>query len=514
MPGCVFAWDFFGGHDVFTSIRFCADAGIAFAFVLLFSIACSSGGEMNFLEGEGPGGRGGNDAFARMLGGGGGPLESADLETIRFLLAKERNLTVEEHGGKIILDGRVTSESVRKRIDKLAENFKNLLDLTEYLQEEDSILADAALIKKKIEARLNRGFEQPFSFAPQQIVNFEVVNNDIIIMGELNNDKDVEMAEQIAKTYNPKVVNHLLVREQSIELAVIFARVTYRKEKNVGINLLQPTLVTLPSLTWAATNEDGKSFSKLFNGRRWAASDLIIDPNGEDGQRFYNHMAVDDNATILARPHLTALNGTPARFVSGGERMIFNTVGDTADTEYKEYGFILEVTPTLTSNGRIHLQIKMSFLSPLGESDFMKFEHSSAAIVAANQGMALSGIIKELYDRNFDGVPGLRRIPLLKHFFSKKGKYKENEELVVMVFPLMPTAIMRAPYIDATDTAPIVDDIMNEKIDVFREPKQRRRQDCADEDTAVREDEDPGSGVRRRFAADARVPVVSSKDFR
>ncbi len=41
-------------------------------------------------------------------------------------------------------------------------------------------------LEEKIETKLNDGFESRRSFVPPQAVNFEVVNNDIIIMGNLN----------------------------------------------------------------------------------------------------------------------------------------------------------------------------------------------------------------------------------------------------------------------------------------------------------------------------------------
>ncbi len=439
--------------------------------VLLFMILATSlasarvlGGE-GFLPGEGPAAS--NDgaqqnAFNRMFAmEGGGAGDVADIEMVRMLLSRERNITIEEYGGKIVLDGRVTSEGVKTRIDKLRAVFKNLLDLTEYLQEEDSILADAGLIKKKIETKLNDGFESRRSFVPPQAVNFEVVNNDIIIMGNLNNEDDVGTAEQIAKTYNPKIVNHLMVRKQAIELAVIFAKVTGLTDSQIGLNAFNPTLVTLPTLKWAGAAGEGgggTNFGNMFRDHRWTASELLINPNAGESSSFQFN-AGNDNIEILARPHLTALNGTPARFVSGGERAITNVIGDTSTTEYKEYGLILEVTPTLTSDGRIHVLIKMSFLTPEGEDDFSKFEHNSAVIVAANQGLALSGLIREITSSSLSGVPGLRKVPLLRNFFSTRGKRKDNEELIVMVFPLMPTVVHQAPYMDSTDSSRIVDQV-------------------------------------------------------
>ncbi len=434
-----------------------------FILILMMSFASmrALGGE-DFLPGEGPAGFSDgsqSSAFNRMFGADGGAGDVADIEMVRMLLSKERNITIEEYGGKIILDGRVTSEGVKTRIERLRAVFRNLLDLTEYLQEEDSILADAGLIKKKIETKLNDGFESARSFVPLQAVNFEVVNNDIIIMGNLNNADDVATAEQIAKTYNPKIVNHLMVRKQSIELAVIFAKVTGLKDSQIGLNAFSPTLVTLPSIKWAAATggqEEGAKFTHMFQGHRWSASEMEISPNASSFQ--FN--ASNDNIQILARPHLTALNGTPARFVSGGERAITNVVGDTSTTEYKEYGLILEVTPTLTSDGRIHVLMKMSFLTPEGEDDFSKFEHNSAVIVSANQGLALSGLIREITSNNLNGVPGLRRVPLLKHFFSTKGERKDNEELIVMVFPLMPTVVNQSSYI-ATGSGEHSDELMS-----------------------------------------------------
>lgn len=57
--------------------------------------------------------------------------------------------------------------------------------------------------------------------------------------------------------------------------------------------------------------------------------------------------AANDEVALLARPHLTTLSGTPAKFLAGGE-LVYRVAGNiSGDIKPYPFGTTLTVTPTL-----------------------------------------------------------------------------------------------------------------------------------------------------------------------
>lgn len=419
-----------------------------------------------------------------LFGGGGAAQRSSseaqlDADSLRSLLSKERNVIVEEQGGMLIVDGRVSSKSAQVRLQKILTKYNNILDLTEFIQDEEAILARADYLKNKIEERLNRGYDPEWAFAPMQRVEYEIVENEVVIVGELNNEADVDQVGKIINTYERGAggatmssptggpqeegasgasTDHLTVSKQPLEVDVIFARATASNSRDVGIGKLLSGTITIPELKYARPGSGGateqvapagtKSLRRVWNQHSWSAEEGGI----SFGQAELNLTELEQSNKILARPHLAALNGTSATFHAGGQLGIRLTGNDSSSVEWKDYGTILTATPTLTSDGRIHLKLSLEIssvdTSGAAVSDdvgLITFTHESEAIIAANQGMVLSGMVQEIRGRGGDGIPGLRKIPIIGYFFGTKGRNVSNEELLVIAIPRFPEVINNHP---------------------------------------------------------------------
>ncbi len=403
-----------------------------------------------------------NNAMKQMqdlFGGGGGQAGGegqADIKTIKKLLAKERNVKAWESRGRIFLEGRVTSKHMQRRIQKLLEVYGNLVDLTEYQPEMDTFLADMEMIKEKIEDTLNKNFERGTSFVSGQEVSVSIVNDKIVISGELNTKEDIEKALHIAKIYNDNVVDNLSVRKQMIEVAAIFAKVKKTDTDKLGTQGLQSAIVTLPVITAAATDGTPTRYPfDYFRSYRHTASPSIYGLGGIESPQaniaFFNFFKKN---AILARPHLASVNGQSSKFLGGGEKAIKTVTANASDVNYKEYGVILETTPSLTTDGRINLKLSLEFSVPEANGeDFVTFRHEGEAILSHGQGMVLSGLINEARSRGFTRTPFLGKVPILNFFFSQKEESKESEDLVLITIPRVPGDVRKAPYPKTEDTA-------------------------------------------------------------
>lgn len=372
----------------------------------------------------------------------------ANLKTIQRLLSKERNITVWESRGKIFLEGRVTSETMRERVQKVLTVFGNVVDLTEYQPDMDTFLADMELIKEKIEESLNRDYKPEESFAKKQEVSVNMINDKIVIAGELNTEADVNKALDIAKIYNENIVSNMTVSKQMVEVAAIFAKMNQDKSVSLGSEGLTSAILTLPTLSFGSPSDAAETSSptKHFNQFRYSATDasLTVGDGGDVTMNFFRSL---DKSAVLARPHLATVNGQSANFLAGGEKAYETTSDGGTTTEFKEYGVILETTPTLTTEGRINLALTLEFSVPdANGEDFVTFRHEGQAILSRSQGLVVSGLINEARSRGITETPFLGNVPILKFFFSKTDNVKEVEDLVLIVIPRVPGRVNKAPY--------------------------------------------------------------------
>jgi tetratricopeptide (TPR) repeat protein len=159
--------------------------------------------------------------------------------------------------------------------------------------------------------------------------------------------------------------------------------------------------------------------------------------------------ASDERVAVLARPHLTALSGSPAKFLTGGE-LVFKVSGiNSGDIKPYPFGTTLMVTPTLLrtpaedGTPRVHLGIETGRLSILSilEQDpdkpvaFEKISVTSEAVITLNQTLILSGLSQRESRTGNSGVPILRDIPLLKFFFSTRTTTQSDAAVIILLTP-------------------------------------------------------------------------------
>ncbi|SAI74704.1 Flp pilus assembly secretin [Bordetella ansorpii] len=148
-------------------------------------------------------------------------------------------------------------------------------------------------------------------------------------------------------------------------------------------------------------------------------------------------------ATVLAEPNLTAMSGESAAFAAGGEVPIVIITNNNVQIDFKSYGVILRMTPTLLSANRISLHIAPE-VSELTEDGAVTLEGISIPALkvrradttvelASGQSFALAGMLRSTQAQTMQGVPGLSRIPILGRLFEHEVAQKDETELVILV---------------------------------------------------------------------------------
>lgn len=246
---------------------------------------------------------------------------------------------------------------------------------------------------------------------------------------------------------SPNVVNQLKVRTPSqINIRVRVVEVSRKLTHELGFN-------------WdASLNRGGNSigfgsgalsdfFSATTNTftREAGSASLGYNYSGSDGSLSTLLSALNSQgmASVLAEPNLTAMSGETAAFAAGGEVPIVLVTGNSISIDYKSYGVILRMTPTLLSANRISLHIapEVSELTSVGSVQLEGGSTIPALTVrradttvelASGQSFALAGMLRSSNSQTVSGVPGLSSIPLLGRAFEKESTSSEETELVII----------------------------------------------------------------------------------
>ncbi len=172
-------------------------------------------------------------------------------------------------------------------------------------------------------------------------------------------------------------------------------------------------------------------------------------------------------AKILAEPNLTALSGSKAEMLAGGEFPIpVSQDNDTVTIEYKEYGVGLKFIPTILSNQNINLEMAVD-VSEITTSSSLSIDvisdasyqiypitrrsASSTLELADGQTIGIAGLLSETVKDAARKFPGLGDLPILGQLFNSSAYIKGETELVILVTARLAKAVDRDKVVLPTD---------------------------------------------------------------
>jgi pilus assembly protein CpaC len=277
------------------------------------------------------------------------------------------------------------------------------------------------------------------------------------------------LAARFANTTEPqgaenkigKVINMLVVEgEEQVMLRVKFAEVQRSLLKQFGMNVggrfnNNNSVVRLQtSNLLPVTTSEGLSEMAQIAGTPLSIAGLGSGIGGTFAaaeatrQLAYTLRALERNGLVrtLAEPNLTAVSGESANFLAGGEFPVPVAAEDgQVSVSFKEFGVALAFTPVVLSEGRISLKIstEVSELSTNGAVSFSgisipaltKRKTESTVELPSGGTLAMSGLVQSNMQKNIDGYPGLKELPILGTLFRSTDFVNKETELVVIVTP-------------------------------------------------------------------------------
>jgi len=164
----------------------------------------------------------------------------------------------------------------------------------------------------------------------------------------------------------------------------------------------------------------------------------------------------DDKIKIVSNPRVVTTNLKKASINQGSE-IPFQTSSANGGTnvQFKKANLGLEVTPQITADNRIMLQIKATKDAPsttaaVGGNPVIDTKQIETEIFMNNgETIVIGGIYTRNNTGNTAGVPMLSRIPILGWLFKKKTKTDNKTELLIFITP----TIMESPAQNKSEVA-------------------------------------------------------------
>lgn len=156
-------------------------------------------------------------------------------------------------------------------------------------------------------------------------------------------------------------------------------------------------------------------------------------------------MQTTGRGKILSNPKILTVNNKEAKISSGLDipiKVVSSTaVGSTADVKTISASLMLSTIPTITSDNRIAMVVKVE----KSEADFTRVvdgiptitkRNASAELVVNNgETVVLGGIYTKSEGQSESGVPLLSKIPVIGWLFKKKSSYDTQAELLIFITP-------------------------------------------------------------------------------
>ncbi|PCI40783.1 MAG: hypothetical protein COB53_00380 [Elusimicrobia bacterium] len=243
-----------------------------------------------------------------------------------------------------------------------------------------------------------------------------------------------------------RILSDLDVRPQQVLIEVKFVEVTLTKETHFGVN-------------WTHTVTDNGSLGGQA-GANTFTSEVPLTANSLNG--FFTFKRVTNNgsinavitaaanrgkAKVLSDPKLTTLDGEKANInittqIPYVTASVTSTGVITETVTYANIGILLDVTPNIKADGRVHLELAPTVSQPsataatAGQTGAPAIDSRATVtkvMVQDGETIVIGGLITDQVNDTVSKVPLLGDIPLIGWAFKKKSKTRTRVELLIFV---------------------------------------------------------------------------------
>jgi general secretion pathway protein D len=314
----------------------------------------------------------------------------------------------------------------------------------------------------------------------------EVVLKVIYLTNPTTTQELNDVMNQVRQNLNITVMTaypplNALVIKDSPDKVAMAEKLAYALDKAKGEVVIEATImevdrsllrqlgITPPSGTSLTYVPPGTSVADAVTNGSNAGTFRELKSIGPDSyainipQSLASFMATSSLTTLIQNPQLRATSGSQATLLVGSNVPIqtSNTqptlAGGSATTavSYTNVGVTLIITPTVLLNREISVQVNVDVKAPAGDKQVCNTispvftDRNIVHTIRLKEGETnvLGGLISQSEARSMVGFPILKDIPILKYFFGKEQKSRDDVEIIIMLTP----RIMHMPEITLQD---------------------------------------------------------------
>nr|WP_309596260.1 type IV pilus secretin PilQ [Moraxella osloensis] len=375
------------------------------------------------------------------------------------IILKSKNLDKRVNGNVIWVAP--AAELAKQEADELkAQQEKKVLDplRTEYIRLNYAKAENVRTLIEAGRATSDRSSSNTSLLTDRGTVTIDTRTNTLIV-------KDT--AETISNIRDLISKIDIAVKQVMIEARIVSATDTFSKEIGVKWGILSQgaasnrnllvggnlsTIDNLKTYT-TATNADGTTYP-VYSGLT-AANNLSVNlgaTNAAGSIAFgllsisdllldleLSAMQADNKGEVISSPKVLTADKQTARIMSGTQIPYQEASASGAtSTSFIEAALSLEVTPNITPEGRIGMDLSIENGSPTiinGATAVSKDSIKTNVVVDDGQTVVLGGVFKNTLGNDVTKIPFLGDLPYVDRFFKRTSKTNNKQELLIFVTP-------------------------------------------------------------------------------
>ncbi len=275
-----------------------------------------------------------------------------------------------------------------------------------------------------------------------QVVNTRDLSNQVTAIADTNTNSLIVVTAPENAEIVRRIVDQLdkIPQQVLIETVIVEASLTASDKLGVTFNSTSTgsTTSTIGGVfnnvgaTTTTTNTDNEGFQYSITGKNYNI--------------FLNALKSDSKFQVLATPKIFTSNGVQAEInISQSVPYITNSITDVNGNisyqyAFQDVGIVLTVTPRITSNGYVSMDVVQTANDLQGYTSFnapIVNQRSATTTVSVkdNNTVILGGIIRKDLTTDLRKIPLLGDIPVLGQLFRSNIKTNVKTELLVFLTP-------------------------------------------------------------------------------
>ncbi len=346
---------------------------------------------------------------------------------IKALLGEIEGVTIRIIGDNVYLDGETLTTEDAERVKAVVKLYPEVR----------SFVRPSPEALKAQAKNLARAFNE--NGLKSVIVN--VIGGTIFLEGTVESAEDLKKAQLITKAMGSAVEDLVTVGIKRMVLVEVQI-VEIRRQDDDGFGITYPTNLSSTSdsgLKIGYVKNDPPNVGQLPEQTTYEATMGLT-------SSFAVRMRFDSGyGRLLSQPKLVCASGEKAHFIVGGEIPIPLVTLNTVTVDWKEFGVILDLTPTADRQGNISTKISAE-VSDIDNSlsvniggnsypGFRKRKVDTSVTVRHGETIVLSGLFNYDQQKNVSKVPLLGHIPILGELFKSREFVEQKNEIAIFVTP-------------------------------------------------------------------------------